>query len=280
MHMTQSTTTDADRTLKARHRAMWASGDYPAVAAEVVPALGEVLVEASGVRAGQRVLDVAAGSGNAAIPAALTGASVVASDLTPSLLDAGRILAAQRGADLEWHEADAENLPYADGAFDTVLSCIGVMFAPYHQPVARELLRVCRPGGTIGLLNWTPEGFVGQLFATMRPYLPPPPPGAQPPPLWGTEGHLGALLGDAVTDVDVRRQQVTVDRFARPEDFRDYFKANYGPTIAAYRANADDPERIAALDRDLTELARRYDRGTGRTVMDWEYLLFTARKRA
>lgn len=277
--MTQRTTTDADRTLKARHRAMWASGDYPAVAAEVVPTLGAVLVEASGVRAGQRVLDVAAGSGNAAIPAALAGASVVACDLTPSLLDAGKALAAQGGAALEWHEADAEDLPYADGAFDTVLSCIGVMFAPYHQPVARELLRVCRPGGTIGLLNWTPEGFVGQLFATMRPYLPPPPPGAQPPPLWGTEDHVGALLGEAVTDVTVRRQQATVDRFARPEDFRDYFKASYGPTIAAYHANADDPERIAALDRDLTELARRYDRGAGRTVMDWEYLLFIARKR-
>lgn len=276
---TQSTTTDTDRALKAKHRAMWASGDYPTVAAEVVPSLGAVLVQASGVRAGQRVLDVAAGTGNAAIPAAHTGASVVACDLTPSLLEAGRALAEQQGVQLEWHEADAEALPYADGEFDTVLSCIGVMFAPHHEPSARELLRVCRPGGTIGLLSWTPEGFIGQLFATMKPYMPPPPPGVQPPPLWGSEDHVRALLGDEVTDVAVRRQSLTVDRFASPEDFRDYFKTYYGPTLGAYRAHADDPQRVAALDHDLAELARRYDRGNGSTVMDWEYLLLTARKR-
>lgn len=158
--------TGADQALKARHRAMWALGDYPAVAAEIIPELGATLVEAAGVRRGDRVLDVAAGSGNAAIPAALAGASVVACDLTPELLVTGQGLAAQRGAELEWHEADAEALPYADGEFDTVLSCVGVMFAPHHQASAQEMLRVCRPGGTIGLISWTPEGFVGQMFAT------------------------------------------------------------------------------------------------------------------
>ena len=139
---------------------------YPAVAAEIIPELGATLVEAAGVRRGDRVLDVAAGSGNAAIPAPLAGASVVACDLTPELLVTGQALAAQRGAELEWHEADAEALPYADDEFDTVLSCVGVMFAPHHQASAHELLRVCRPGGTIGLISWTPEGFVGQMFAT------------------------------------------------------------------------------------------------------------------
>jgi ubiquinone/menaquinone biosynthesis C-methylase UbiE len=138
---------DADRALKEKHRAMWALGNYPAVATEIIQELGPVLVEASAVRPGQRVLDVAAGSGNVAIPAALTGASVVASDLTPELFDAGRRLAADRGTELEWQQADAEALPFADGEFDAVLACVGVMFAPNHQASADELVRVCRPGG-------------------------------------------------------------------------------------------------------------------------------------
>ena len=272
-------TVEIDQALKAKHRAMWASGDYPSVAADIIPDLGALLVEACGVNPRHRVLDVAAGSGNAAIPAALVGASVVACDLTPELFDAGRRLAARHGVDLEWREADAEALPFADGEFDVVLSCVGVMFAPHHQAAADELARVCRPDGTIGLLSWTPEGFVGQMLATMKPYAPPPPPGAQPPPLWGNEDHLLTLFGDQITDVSVRRQTVTVDHFADPETFRDYFKSRYGPTISAYRAIADDPDLVAALDRDLAELARRHDRGTKTTVMDWEYLLFTARTR-
>jgi ubiquinone/menaquinone biosynthesis C-methylase UbiE len=270
--------TEADRALKAKHRAMWALGDYPVVAAQIIPELGATLVEAAGVQGGDRVLDVAAGSGNAAIPAALAGAEVVASDLTPELLESGKALAAQRGADIRWDVADAEALPYVDGEFDKVLSCVGVMFAPHHQASADELLRVCRPGGTIGLLSWTPDGFLGQMFAAMKPYAPPPPPGAQPPPLWGSEEHVQALFGDRVTDVVASRQTVTVDRFATPEEFRDYFKANYGPTVAVYRGIEGDPDRVAALDHDLAELARRHDRGQGQTVMEWEYLLFTARK--
>ncbi|HET7532006.1 MAG TPA: class I SAM-dependent methyltransferase [Nocardioidaceae bacterium] len=268
-----------DRALKEKHRSMWALGDYPTVAAQIIPELGAALVQAADVRPGQRVLDVAAGSGNAAIPAALAGASVVASDLTPELLRTGRELASRHGADLRWEEADAEALPYVEGEFDTVLSCVGVMFAPHHQSAADELVRVCRPGGTIGLLSWTPEGFIGEMFKVMKPYAAPPPPGVQPPPLWGSEEHVRELLGDRVTAVEASRRTVRVDRFATPEDFRDYFKANYGPTVAAYRYIADDPEKVAALDRDLAELARRHDIGTGTTVMDWEYLLVTARKR-
>lgn len=270
---------DADRALKARHRAMWALGDYPAVAAEIIPDLGAILVEACTVKEGDRVLDVAAGSGNAAIPAALAGASVVACDLTPGLLEAGRERAARLGVALEWREADAEALPFDDGEFDVVVSCVGVMFAPRHQVCADELLRVCRPGGTVGLINWTPEGFIGQMFATMKPYSPPPPPGSQPPPLWGSEDHLLGLLADRVEKVTTCRQAVTVDRFPTPEEFRDYFKDRYGPTVAAYRGTGDDSERVVALDRDLAELARRHDRGKGATIMDWEYLLATARKR-
>jgi SAM-dependent methyltransferase len=276
---TMTEAAQADRALKDRHRAMWALGDYQAVATEIIPGLGTALAQACGVRAGDRVLDVAAGTGNAAIPAALAGADVVACDLTPELLAAGQNLAAEVGASLAWREADAEALPFGNDEFDVVMSCVGVMFAPHHQATASELVRVCRPGGTIGLINWTPEGFIGQMFATMKPYAPPPPPGAQPPPLWGSEDHVRSLFGDAVTGGLARRQTVTVSRFGRPEDFRDYFKSNYGPTVAAYRGLADDPEPAAALDQALAELARRHDRGTGSTVMDWEYLLYTAQKR-
>ncbi|TDC60363.1 class I SAM-dependent methyltransferase [Actinomadura sp. GC306] len=262
-------------TVKAGHRKMWALGDYPSLAAEIIPSLGEVLVGAADVRGGDRVLDVAAGSGNAAIPAARAGAKVVASDLTPELLDAGRRKA---DVDLEWREADAEALPFGDAEFDKVLSCVGVMFAPHHQAAADELLRVCRPGGTIALINWTPGGFIGEMFATMKPYAPPPPPGAQPPPLWGDEDHVRTLFGDRVTDVTARRQTIRIDAFEKPEEFRDYFKARYGPTIAVYNNIADDPGKVATLDEALADLARRYDKGTSPLTVDWEYLLLTAKR--
>jgi SAM-dependent methyltransferase len=269
---------NADRALKARHRAMWALGDYRAVAVDVISELGPVLVAATAVGRGDRVLDVAAGTGNAAVPAALAGAEVVASDLTPELFAAGRDFAAWHGVELTWEEGDAEALPYADGSFDVVLSCVGVMFAPHHQQAADELVRVCRRGGAIGLISWTPTGFVGEMFRTMKPYAPAPPPGAQPPPLWGDEDHVRGLLGDRVTTVVARRQTLTVGGFASPGAWRNYWKSVYGPTIVAYRNVADDLDRVAALDRDLAALAARYDIGTGATAMEWEYLLLTARR--
>lgn len=277
------TTTDleADRALKAKHRTLWASGDYPAVAADLIPALGTELVRACGIRPGDRVLDVAAGSGNAAIPAAALGAVVTASDLTPELFDSGRRLAAERGVQLEWVEADAEALPFADNSFDVVMSCVGAMFAPHHHATADELIRVVRPGGTIGLINWTPEGFIGRLFATMKPYAPPPPPGAGPPPLWGSEGHVRTLFADRVTDLRMRRQTVRMDHCATPIEFREYWKRNYGPTIAAYRFNQDHPNRVTALDRDFLDFLAEWNQADepGRTAYDAEYLLVTATKR-
>ena len=269
---------EADRTLKTKHRAMWAAGNYPAVVTDIVSELGPILVQAVGIKSGDLVLDVAAGSGNAAIPAARTGAQVIASDLTPELLEVGQKWAAEVGVELTWETADAEALPYGDGEFDAVLSCLGVMFAPHHQTAADELIRVCRPGGTIGLIAWTPSGFIGQMFATMKPYAPPPPPGAQPPPLWGSEDHVRELLGDRVEQVHTEIRALRVTHLATPEAFRDYFKINYGPTITAYRGLADDPDRAQALDRDLADLGRRFDVGTDSTELDWEYLLFTARK--
>ncbi len=272
---------DADRQLKAKHRALWAAGDYPAVAAELIPALGPRLVEACGIGTGQRVLDVAAGSGNAAIPAAEAGAIVTASDLTPELFDAGRAIAAQRGVELEWTEADAEAMPFADGGFDAVISCVGAMFAPHHQITADEMVRVTRPGGTIGMINWTPTGFIGNLFATMKPYAPPPPPGASPPPLWGDEDHVRELFGDNVSELTFRRETVLIDHCATPLEFREYWKNNYGPTIAAYKFNAGQPEQVAALDRDFLAFLEKWNETEepGKTVYHAEYLLVTATRR-
>jgi SAM-dependent methyltransferase len=254
---------------------MWASGDYDAVASAITEGLGRILVEAADIAAGDRVLDVAAGTGAAAVHAARAGAQVVASDLTPELFDAGRSNAARHGVDIAWEEADAESLPYGADTFDAVLSCVGVMFAPHHQAAADELVRVCRPGGAIGLLNWTPEGFFGQLLATMKPYLPTPPPSAKPPSLWGNEAHVRGLLGDRVTDAHAHRANLRMEEFADGVAFRDFFKEHYGVTILAYRNVAHDRARTAALDHDIADLARRHDLGGG--VMEAEYLLLTAR---
>ena len=173
---------DADRALKTKHRAMWALGDYPTVATDVIPDLGRVLVEACGVRPGDRVLDVAAGSGNAAIPAALAGAEVVACDLTPELLASGRDEAACQGAELEWLKQMPKRCRSQTASSTRCSPVWASCSRPHHQTAADELIRVCRSGGTIGLLSWTPEGFIGQMLATMKPYTGPPPPGTQPPP--------------------------------------------------------------------------------------------------
>lgn len=269
-----STNTTTPDEIKVKHRALWAAGDYPAVATQVIADLGPTLVRAVGIRDGERVLDVAAGSGNAAIPAAETGAEVVASDLTPELFTAGRQLAAERQVELVWQEGDVEALPYENDTFDVVISCVGAMFAPHHQTSADEIVRVCRSGGRIGLINWTPQGFIGQMFATMKPYAPPPPPGAQPPPLWGDEDHVRALFGDRIAEVTAAKQTLKVDRFETPEEFRDFFKATYGPTIAVYKANAENPDATAALDTGLADLAGKALNDDG--VMEWEYLVVTA----
>ncbi|MFD5865694.1 class I SAM-dependent methyltransferase [Agromyces sp. NPDC127015] len=270
---------DADRELKSRHRSMWASGDYPAVAADLVWPLGAKLVDATGVNAGDRVLDIAAGTGSAAIRAAEQGAVVVASDLVPELFEAGRRNAADAGVELEWVEADAERLPFDDAAFDAAISAIGIMFAPHHEAAAGELLRVVRPGGRVGVLSWTPEGFIGRMFRAMKPFAAPLPPGAQPAPLWGDESHVRELLGDAVDGVEVQRDSVAIDRFATGAEFRDYFKANYGPTIAVYRRIADDADAVQALDDALAALGDTQLKSDGDGTMRWEYLVVTATRR-
>ena len=259
--------------LKARHRAMWASGDYPSMVETFLTPLGPRLVDACDIRPGMRVLDVAAGTGNASIPAALRGADVVASDLVPELLEAGRGRAEAAGVELDWVEADAEALPFEDASFDLVMSSIGVMFAPRHQVAADELVRVCRPGGTIGLLSWTPDGMLGSLFRMMGQFAPTPPPGVQPPPLWGGEEHLRELFGDRLELSAQRRDVLEVTAFARPHDYGEHFKARYGPTIAI-RAHAATQGRAEEFDAALDAFCDEWNRGTTeRARFEMEYLV-------
>jgi SAM-dependent methyltransferase len=267
-----NTTTD-DTALKAKHRTMWASGSYPTMVETFLLPLGPRLVEAIGIGPGDTVLDVASGTGNAALPAARAGADVTASDLTPELLEAGRVTAEAAGLDLRWVEADAEHLPFADASYDVVMSAIGAMFAPFHQPVADELVRVCRPGGRIGLLSWTPEGMIGGLFRTIGQFAPPPPAGAQPPPLWGGEAHLRELLGDRVDLQRVEKGVLDVSAFRAPHDYGEHFKAYYGPTIAA-RANAVKDGREAEFDAALDAFCDEWNSGTDTEArFEMEYLL-------
>ena len=268
-----STITDADRELKARHRAMWASGNYPEMVETFLLPLGPRLVEACRIGAGVSVLDVAAGTGNASIPAAQRGAHVTAADLTPELLQAGAELAEATATELTWTTADAEHLPFEDASFDIVMSSIGVMFAPHHQQAADELTRVCRPGGTLGLLSWTPEGMLGALFRTMGQFAPPPPAGASPPPLWGSETHLRGLMGDRVEWRSLDRQVLEITAFPAPTDYGEFFKARYGPTIGV-RANAERNGRAAEFDEALDAFCREWNLGTeSEARFEMEYLL-------
>jgi SAM-dependent methyltransferase len=252
---------------------MWASGDYPSMVETFLLPLGPRLVEASGIREGQRVLDVAAGTGNASIPAARRGADVTCSDLTPELLEVAGERAAAAGVDLTIVEADAERLPFEDGSFDVVMSCIGAMFAPFHEAVADELVRVCAPGGTIALLSWTPEGQIGALFRLMGPFAPAPPAGATPPPRWGDEAHQRALFGDRVELHGIGRDVLDVTAFEHPHDYAEHFKSRYGPTIAA-RANAVSNGREAEFDAAFDAFTDEWNRGTpDRARFEMEYLI-------
>ena len=205
---------------------------------------------------------------------------MVAADLTPELLDAGRKSATDKGIELEWRQADAEALPFADGSFDVVMSCVGVMFAPHHEAAARELIRVCRRGGTLGLLNWTAGGFIGRLMTAVRPYAPPPPPGVRPPTLWGREEYLRDLLADEVEDAEIEQREPAggplCDAGRVPGCLQDPLRPDRRGLPGHL---ADDPRRVAALDRDLEDLAAGHAvPGSPTFAMDWEYLLLTARR--
>ncbi len=266
---------------KAEARTMWALGDYHRFAKATVWEIGPVVVEACGISAGDRVLDVAAGTGNTAIRAAEAGARVVASDLTPENFAAGRAEARAHGVELEWVEADAEALPFADGEFDVVTSSFGAIFAPDHQAVADELLRVCRPGGTIGMANFTPDGLAGDFFETLGRFAPPARPDVPPPTLWGSEEHVRGLFGDRVVSLELERRTY-VERAESPQAYLELFDATFGPIIALRSFLADQPERAAALEREAAELATRANRGRpgGPAEYPYEYLLVVARTAA
>jgi SAM-dependent methyltransferase len=274
--MTLDTTIRQDQAQAATHRAMWALGDYALMAEEVMAPLGPILVAATGIGPGVRVLDVAAGSGNISLPAAKAGATVVSTDLTPELLRRSRARAKAQGLTLAYREANAHALPFGDGEFDVVMSAIGVMFAPDHQRAAGELVRVCRPGGTIGLISWTAEGFFGRMLAAIRPYRPSLSPAVPPAALWGREGYIAALLGDQIRDVRTQRGMLAVHRFDDAEAVHHYFKNHYGPTIEAYTNIGHNRVLTAELDAQLVELAQEY---LVDGAMEWEYLLLTAEKR-
>jgi len=255
--------------VKRKQQATWASGDYSAVGA-LLPIISEELCDVADLRAAWRVLDIAGGAGNTALAAARFFCDVVSLDYVPSLLERGRERAAAEQLPVRFVEGDAEALPFEDASFDAVISVVGVMFAPDHERAAAELVRVCRPGGTITLASWTPEGFIGGLLKTVGKHVPPPA-GVRPPTLWGDEDHLRGLIGAQVDELRTERRSYSF-RYRSPEHFVDFFEAYYGPTHKAFAA-LDDQGR-AALRTDIVELVRSYDRlGDGAPVaITAEYL--------
>ena len=244
--------------VKQRQQATWSSGDFSVVAARILYQ-AEQLCETADLQAGWRVLDVATGSGNAALAAARRGCDAVGVDYVPALLERGRIRAAAEHLSVEFLEGDAENLPFPDGSFDAVISIYGVMFAPQHERAAAELSRVCRPGGRMALACWTPEGFIGETFRLFTRYLPPAP-GLQPPVRWGDEAYQRELFGDSAASV-TSYPRTAIFRYRSAEENVDFFRTYYGPTLRAFESLPAD--RRQALNEDMLALARRFDRNSG-----------------
>jgi SAM-dependent methyltransferase len=273
MTTTASATVDLDG-IKTRQQATWASGDY-AVIGTTLQIVGEALCEAVDVEAGQHVLDVAAGNGNASLAAARRGAQVTASDYVPALLDGLLARAASEGLTIDSREADAEALPFADDSFDAVLSTFGVMFTPSQERSAAELLRVCRPGGRIGLTNWTPTGFIGQMFKTVGAHVPPPA-GISSPLAWGTEARLEELFGTEVQSLDAQPRHF-VFRYRSAQHWLDTFRTFYGPTLKAF--GSLDDAAAKTLESELLALAEASNTSTtGALRIPSEYLEVVAVK--
>jgi SAM-dependent methyltransferase len=261
--------------LKQRQQATWASGDF-AVIGTTLQIVGELLAESADIRAGERVLDVAAGNGNATLAAARRFAQVVSTDYVPTLLEKGRMRAQAEGLTVEFQTADAEYLPFGAETFDVVLSTFGAMFTPQHERPAQEMLRVVRSGGRIGLTNWTPEGFIGQLFKVIGAYLPPPA-GLKSPALWGSEPHIVELFGTRAADIRTTRRHFNF-RYRSPAHWIQVFRDYYGPTHKAFAAL--DSGKQQALEADITTLLERLNvAGSQSLVVPGEYLEVVITKR-
>ena len=254
--------------IKVRQQGTWSSGNYAVVGA-MLQIVGESLCEAMDLRGGSRVLDVAAGNGNATLAAAHRWCDVTSTDYVPALLEAGQRRAQAEGYDIHFQEADAENLPFPDASFDAVLSTFGVMFTPDQEKAAAEMARVCKPGGKIGLANWTPESFIGQLFKTIGKYVPPPA-GVKPPSLWGTRARLEALFGATAAEISTT-SRAFVFRFRSPEHWLEVFRTYYGPMVRTF--GALDAEKQAALTQEVLQLLAAGNRsGDSTLVLSSEYL--------
>jgi ubiquinone/menaquinone biosynthesis C-methylase UbiE len=254
--------------IKSRQQGAWSSGDY-AVVGTTLQISGEALCEALDIRSGQKVLDVAAGNGNVSLAAARRWCDVVATDYVPMLLDHARDRAKADGLAIEFREADAEALPFADESFDAVVSTFGVMFTPDQDRAAAEMLRVCKRGGKIGLANWTPEGFIGQLFKTIGKHVPPPA-GARSPALWGTPARLTELFGNDASSIATEKQHF-VFRYRSPKHWLEIFKTYYGPVLKTFAALPALAQ--SALEQDLLSLIEQFNRsGDGTMVVPSEYL--------
>ena len=248
--------------IKDRQQKTWTSGNYARIGNTLV-IMGELLCEAVNVHAGDKVLDVATGSGNTAISAARRFCDTTGIDYVPELIEHARKRAEVEGVEVTFEVGDAENLPYPDASFDVVLSTLGVMFAPDQERAAEELLRICRPGGKIGLANWTPDGFIGHMFRTLGKYVPPPP-GIKPPPLWGTEERLRELLGEGVASLEVMQRSYKW-RYPSVGHFVEYFRTYYGPTLKAFESLDRDGQE--ALAKDLEELFERWNTSDDATLI-------------
>lgn len=271
-----SLATSEVQALKDAHRKTWASGDYARIA-ELVTDVGERAVERAGVQPGTDVLDVAAGTGNASIPAAATGARVIATDLTPELFAAGRRRAERAGVKLEWVAADAEELPFEDAQFDYVLSSLGVQFVPRHEVVASELVRVCRQGGTIALANWAADGYIGRFWTIMGPYLPPPPDFASPPAGWGRPEHVEELFAEHPVELTVERYSLDFEADS-PEAYIEMMADFYGPLLQA-RNKLSREGRWDALRAELIALSAELNTSSdGGFKTPSDYIVTLARK--
>ncbi len=261
--------------VKLKQQAAWSAGDY-AVVGTTLQIVGETLCEALDLAAGARVLDVAAGNGNVTLAAARRWCDVTSTDYVGALLERGKARARAEGLAVQFEEADAENLPYADASFDVVLSTFGVMFTPNQHQAASEMARVCKPGGQIGLANWTPSGFIGELFKVIGRYLPPPA-GVKPPSLWGTEDHLRELFGPHIKTLEVQRKNF-VFRYRTPQHWLDTFRTYYGPMHKAF--GALDAARQESLAADLIGLAQQFNQTPGGAMrVPSEYLEVVIQKR-